>query len=358
MADMDIFNQDAFTMGQMIGTAEKVPYKPSLLGELNIFSPKPVRTNFATIEERDGVLNLIPTSPRGAPMPQGVVNKRRLRRVDTVRVAKQDFVRAEEVAGIRAWGSETELMQVAQLIVDKQTKLRDDMELTMEYHRMGAILGKVIDVDGSTIHDWFAEYNISAPTAIQFKLDTANTDVKKIIMSQVVRPMQRAAKNAWIIGRTYPVALCGDSFYDKFVNHQAVKETYLNWLSAQDLRQAYGASNANVKGAFAAFKFGGVLWINYRSSDVFDDNATNGLASLGIPSTQAKFFPMDADEIFQVVYSPGEGMNDVNTPGKPVYFELELEKRANPRWAELDMAAYPLHICARPETLFTAVENT
>lgn len=354
MAHMDIFKQDAFSMGTLTGTMERIPYRPSLLGSMNLFRKVPIRTEFFAIEEKNGVLNVIPTSPRGAPVPKGTRERRKIRRFDTVRLAKGDEIKAAEVQGVRAFGSETELKQVQELVVERQMKLREDLELTFEMHRLGAIQGKVLDADGSVIIDWFAEWNIAEPTAINFGLDTATTDVEKKIRADVIRAMQVKSQGAWVPG-AYAVGLCGDEFFDKLTNHKTVRETYLNYTAAANLRAMAGVAQPGPEGAFFEFTYGGVRFINYRGVDTFDENATGGVDSIGIAPDEVKLFPVGAKDVFQHAMSPGEGMNDVNQPGREVYAELELEKRANPRKADIEIYSYPLFVCTRPEMLMKGV---
>lgn len=353
MAHMDIFKDDAFSMGQLTGTVTRVPYTPSLLGTMGIFRRVPIRTEFFSVEEKEGTLALIQTSERGAPLEQNRRNRRKLRRFDTVRLAKGDRIKAAEVQGVRAFGSETELMQVQALVAEKQAELRDDLELTFEMHRLGALQGIVLDADGTPLFNWFDEFGITPPAAIDFNLDTATTDIEKLIRAEIIRKMQKVAKGAWVPG-TSVTALCGDVFFDKLTNHKTVRETYLNYTAAANLRAMGGVASPGPEGSFFEFSYGGVRFINYRGTDTFDDGATGGLNAIGIKSDEAKFFPVGARDVFQMALSPGEGMNDVNQPGREVYSELELEKRSNPRHADLEIYSYPLFICTRPEMLLKA----
>lgn len=345
MASMDIFNNDAFNMIELTGTVERVPYQPNLLGTLNIFEPMPVRTDHVAIEEKDRTLAIIQTSVRGAPLETHRTNKRRLRRFDTVRLAKGDRINASEIQGIRAYGSMTELRQVQDLVVEKQTDLRADMETTHELHRLGAIQGKVLDADGSTLFDWFSEYGISAPTAIQFKLDTATTNLRQICHN-VSRTMQRAAKGAFVPG-TRINALCGDSFFDKLIDHKWVRDTYLNRIGSEVLRENEAWREADLFG---------IRFINYRGTDTFADDGT-GVNSIGIKSGEAKFFPTGARGLFKVAYSPAESFNFVNTPGQEIY-SMMIPDRDRNMYVDIEQYSYPLYVCTRPEVLQTAVENT
>ena len=156
MVSMDIFHADAFSAIQLTAAVEKIPYRPALLGSLNLFEPDRIRVEWAVIEKRDGTLALIPTSERGAPPPEQVAIKRDIRSFRTVRLAKADTIRASELQNIRAFGSETDLQTVQQEVATRMARLRNDLELTLENHRLGAIQGIVVDADGNTaIVNWY-----------------------------------------------------------------------------------------------------------------------------------------------------------------------------------------------------------
>lgn len=356
---IDIFKDDAFSMGQMIGAIEKTPFVPHLLGTMNLFTPNPVRTEFVAIEAKDNALRIIQTTERGSPLVQNRRNRRNLRRFDTVRIAKSDTIRATEIAGVRAFGSETELMQAQEMVAGKQIELRRDMELTFEKHRLGAVQGIVLDADGQVINNWFTEWGISAPAVIEFKMATTSTEIE-LICRDVQRKMMRAAQGLWLPG-TYIACLCGDKFFDMLTTHKTVKETYLNQAQAASLRQSFGVAAENMTdGAFATFNYGGILFINYRGAD----NATDadiadgdGVESIGIASTDARFFPVGAPGVFQVALSPAESFDYVNTPGLEMYSMIIPDDKRN-QFVDVEVYSYPLFMCTRPEMLMRGVANT
>jgi hypothetical protein len=87
MVSMDIFHSDAFSAIQLTAAVEKIPYRPALLGSLNLFEPDRIRVEWAVIEKRDGTLALIQTSERGAPLAEQTAIKRDIRSFRTVRLA-------------------------------------------------------------------------------------------------------------------------------------------------------------------------------------------------------------------------------------------------------------------------------
>lgn len=332
MAGMNVFKGDAFSMMSLMAAIKNVDYKPQYLGSLGLFQDKPQRTRVVAVEEKDGALSIIQTSKLGAPLPQMGSDKARIRDFRTVRLAKGSTIYAHEIDGIREFGSETELKQVQVEVASRLQGLHDDLELTWERHRLGAVQGVVLDADNSTIYNYFTEFGIAQPDELGFDFDAlAAGELRAFIEKYVVRAMARAAKGAMVTGSSI-VALCGDDFWDKLVNHPEVRQTYLNYMAAVELREGT---------AFGAFRYAGVEWVNYRGTD---DNTT-----VAIAADKVKFFP-NAPGIFQVAWAPAEFMDATNRPGVPVT-PLVLPDEKRNAFVEVEVYSYPLFICTRPKTL-------
>ena len=341
MAGIDVFKADAFSMASMLKAIENVDYKPQLLGSLNLFTPNPIRTRVVTVENRDNVLSLIPTSPIGAPPSQLSADKRAVRNFNTVRIAKQSRIMADEIQGIRAYGSETELMQVQAEVARRLQRLHDDVELTWEFHRLGAVQGILADANGDPIFNYFTEFGVTQPDVVEFDFDTlANGAVRALIEGSIVRPMIRAAKGA-ITTSSRIVALVGDDFWDAFVANVEVRTSYLNWEAAASLRDAT---------AFSSFRYAGVEWINYRGTD---DNST-----VAIGADEAKFFPSNAPGVFEVAWAPAEFMDAANRPGVPVTPLTLPDPSGRDAFVDVEVYSYPLFIVKRPLTLRRAALAT
>ncbi len=334
MANMDVFGADAFTMMSMTAAVDKVGFKPQLLGDLGIFDPVPVRTTTVFIEARGTDPALIQTTTRGeAPTKKGA-EQRKVTNVETTRIATSDRVSADQIQNIRAFGSESEMQMVVNEVNRRQFLLRRDMELTLENMRLGAVQGIVYDADGSTkLFDWPTLLSQSIPTEVDFDLDAATpaSGVLRKKCNQVKRKMLRNLKGLGGGGVSI-IGLCGDAFWDDFTAHKEVRETFLNWAAAADLR----AGNA-----FGAFRFGDIDWVNYRGTD---DEST-----VGINTDKVKFFPRDSG-IFQTAWAPAETFDFVNTPGQPFYSWLVNDKDRN-AWVDVEMYSYPLHVCTMPQAL-------
>lgn len=343
---LNVFRNDAFSTISLTSWVDRLPYVPTMLGDMNLFTEVPIRTTAMAVEERNGVLVLVPTSPRGAPRTERTTEKRKMRYFSVPRLFHGDTIQSHEIQNVREFigtggVANTVLMQ---LVTEVQRRLAgptgilNNLTYTEEYHRLAAIQGLLLDADGSQLFNWFNEFGITQPTEIGFNLTagaTAETGTIRPLCNQILRAMKRAAQGTWLPS-TRVVALCGDTFFDGFTNHQDVRKTYQNFLDARELR---GGSQFT---AFATFEFAEIAWVNYRGSD---DNST-----IAIPTDKVKFFPLGAPGVFQKGMAPGESFEWVNQPGKPRYVRMIPDEKRNEH-VDIEATAYPLHICTRPDML-------
>ncbi len=336
MVHMDIFDDDMFSLINMTRAIQKLPNVPSFLGNLGIFGEgEGVETNRVSLEQVGMTLELIPTSPRGTEPPKSKNDKRSARVFDIPRVAKGDQLFAGEIQGIRAFGSESDLEAVVMKIAQKQQRLMTNVALTMEYHRLGAVQGILLDTDGSTLVNYFTEFGITPPTEIDFDLDNASPTEGDLLnkIKAAKRTAIRALGAAYIPGQTRFLWLCGDTFYDQFTVHQDVRQTYKNWEAAANLRGAVGS-------VFQTFQFGEMEWHNYQGTD---DNST-----VAIAPTECKLIVLGVPGLYRRVNGPGEDFDTVNTTGQPLYSMIVRDEKRN-QWVQPEVYAYPLHMLTRPE---------
>lgn len=336
MAGINIFDTDAFGGFELTAALNNVPHKPQLLGSLGIFESAPVMTEVVAVEQRENDLALVGTTPRGAPLPQRPKDARNIRNFRTVRVAKGDRLMASELQNIRAFGSMSELEVVQSEVMRRLVGVRNDVELTHEYMRLGAVQGILTDADASTIYSYYTEFGIAQATEVDFDLDNASpaSGAVRKKCNAIIRAMQRAANGLWTPS-TEVIGLCGDNFYDDLTAHSEVRQTYLTQPEQSALRETVGR-------AFDAFRYGGITFVNYRGTD---DNST-----VAVGTDSCKFLPTGAPGVFQWVQSPGESFDWVNTPGQPFYAMQVPDKDRN-QFVDLEVYSYPLYICTRPGML-------
>jgi hypothetical protein len=337
MASMDIFNQDAFSQISLTQAFENTEYLPQ---ELNgLFTPKPISTSTAMIEIKDNEITLIPTTLRGEALEEMKGGNRSIRSLNTVRMAKGSTINAVEVANIRSFGSETEAMQIQDLITERIQGLNDDLELSFEYMRLGALQGLVLNPkDGSVIYNMYSELGVTQDAEVDFDLDSASPAEGALVKkcNAMVRKIIKNSKGA-VTPTTRIVAKVGENFWDDLTAHPEVRETYKNWQQAEALR-------GDLQKPYSEFKFGGIFWKEYRGTD-------DG-SKVAVGADKAIFYPENVKDNFIHTMSPADEFIDfVNTRGKRVYTMLEKDPSVNKKWVRPEIYAYPLIYCARPKTL-------
>lgn len=338
MSSMDAFASDAFSMVELTGVVNKVDYVPQGIGSLGIFNGAPKRTTKVFVDRREKTLALIPTSPRNAPPVEDKQADRSAVALETTRLAKSQKLYATEMQDVRAFGFENDVENAAAKMAEILGDLRAQQELTHEYHRLGAVQGKLLDADGTTvIYNYFTEFGEAEVSAVNFGLGTATTDVLAK-SKEVTRGMARAAKGAFT-PQTRVIGLAGDAFFDQYTSHPNIEKFYLNQLGTQAAQNQEQFSRFDVPGTNLSL-------INYRGTD---DNS-----AVAVPTAECKFFPQGARGVFEFAMGPDETFNGVNQPGQQVYAERVFERENNPgqsRWVDVQTRSFPLFICAQPRVL-------
>lgn len=332
MVGMVIFTDDAFRTVELTEAASDIDFVPGLLGELGIFEEEPLYGREFGVERKGNTLAMVPTSSLGAPPRNTPRDPRNLETFNTIRLADSFTLYAFEIQGIRDDGPDGGLLDTQIEYASRLGKVKSQMDLTHEFHRLGALQGKLLDADGtSVIYDYFERFGIAEEAAFNF--DLANQEAKlRHKCHELTRSMARSAKGAFT-SATSVHALCGDEFYDNFIDHPSVQKTYENWSAAAESRE---------NKAFGAFRFGGVTWHNYRGTD---DNST-----VAIATDHVKFFPKGARGVFKKALSPAEFGPWVGTRGQENYV-LNVTDKDREAWAKGEMYSYPLYMCGKPGVL-------
>lgn len=320
MAEISIFEDDAFSVTSLLASINEEHVIPGQIAASGLFTEEGSTTVTQQIEKDGDVLELVAAAPRGAPGQVVIGSKRSLIPFNCVHLPQEFTIMADEIQGIRAFGSRTELQGVQDLVNAKQNKARGQLDLTHEYQRIGAIKGQVVDKDGSILVDLFQMFGLKQQ---KLKMEFGVVDVS-VRAGEALDMQEDVLGNATGTGA---IAWCGKNFWADLISDDSVKEAYLNHEAASALR---GDRRQ-------AFEFGGVLWIRYRGKlagtpFVGDDHAY--LVPDGVPG------------LFKTVFAPANYMETVNTLGLPYYTKLERMKYDKGVTGETQ--SNPLHICSRP----------
>lgn len=326
MALLDAFNSNMFSTVSLSTAVNKLPFKPGRIGAMNLFENKGIRTTTVVIEERQGRLALLTSTRRGSTVSQSYDKARRTARSFVIpHYNYDDEILADDIQGVRAFGSETELEVLSQVVNDTLGEMRAQHDVTHEFLRAGAVQGLIKDGDGSTLFNLFTEFGVSE-TVRSFELEVATTDVRGLCLA-TIRDIEDALGAA---PYTQVHGFCGDTFFDEFISHADVQDAYSRFKDGEMLRND----------PRAAFPFGGILFENYRAKVGSTDY---------IPLTECRFFPTGTPGLFKEHFAPADFIETVNTVGKPVYAKQARIKFD--KGIEVHTQSNPLPLCTRPLVL-------
>ena len=331
MAHMDVFRTDAFSMMELTAAINDEPYVPGRVGQMGIFDKRGVRTTLVSIEKQGATLALIPTTPRGAPPVQNVKNLRDIRDFRIPRLAVSDTISAEEVQGIRAFGTESEIKAVQTEVMERGARMARNLDATLEHHRMGALKGIVYDADGTTVLlNLYTAFGVSQQTELAWNIDATAVGDLRPKVSALIRAVEDELGGLPYTGIH---VFCSSQFFDDLTQHGEVRETFL-YQQGSVLRERV---------ARRELAFGGVMFEEYRGS-------VGGIKY--IADDKAIAFPLGVSELFITRFAPADYWDTVNTTGLPRYMRQWGDEQQANRFRVVEVQTNPVHICTRPSTLF------
>lgn len=317
--------QDLFTVASLSASINKLPVIPSKVGAMGIFEEKGVTTTAVVIDEYEGRLVLVPNASRDAD-PAAIKGGKRGRRIfETLHLPLGRPLLPSQLQGIASFGQEAASTPVATVINDHLQELKNSIESTREFQRVGALRGKLLDADGAVIVDLFSEFGVEQEK-VTVALGTASTNVRKACLD-AKRYAESKLGGVMVTGFR---SFCGPDWFDAFTDHEKVKAAFAGYQEAQD----------KIGGDLrSGFTFGGIEFIEY-------DVTVSGQRY--IPSNVAQVFPVGKG-IFKMFNAPANYNETVNTVGLPFYSKGEARKLGK-GW-DVEAQANPLAMCLFPEAL-------
>lgn len=323
MATLDIFKNDAFALSALTAAIQNVPYQPQRLEQLGLFgAAEGISTLSVMIEQYDNVLALVPVSQRGAPASQMTRGTRKLHSFTLPHLKPEEAVMADEVIGVRAFGSETEVETVANLVAKRLGKMRQNIEYTKESHRMLALKGLSVDAAGNNV-DLFTTFGVTQDT-IDFALDVDTTNIRQKCLD-LLESIEDSLGGLSFSGVR---VLCGKTFWRSFIEHKMVKDTYYGTQAVAELR-----GDPRME-----FEYAGIVFERYR-----------GTSAVKIEDNDAYAVPEGVLDLFIARNAPADYVETVGTIGQAMY--AKQEEMPFGRGIKMEAQANPLHLCTRPKAV-------
>jgi len=329
---LDVFSSDAFSFVALTDAINKIPFAPNRASVVVDWNEQGVPVTTVEFEQIENVLTLVNPSPRGAPGETRAKPKRQVEVISIPHYELNGGVAASEVQGVRAFGQGSVMQTAQQKVAEVQLVQANDLDATLEYQRLGAIKGIVLNGDGSTMVNLFTKFNVTPQTEVDFNLDsTADDGALLTTCTQIVRGAARALGGTPFTGI---YAFCSDSFWDALLSNTERRKTY----------QAQNAAQLRDGDAFGTYSFGGITFENYRGGVGTEESTAF------IEADKAYCFPVGVPRLFRTVYAPADYWETVNSDGLPRY--SRLFPWDNMKGVGIDTQTNAMSYCTRPRALF------
>jgi hypothetical protein len=327
---VDIWDGDGFTIESLTAAINSEPYRPGQVSASGIFNEDGVTTTRISIEERNGQLSLVEPTPRGGPGETTGDDNRRLVPFDVNHYERDDSVMADEVQNVRAFGSGDQLETIQGRVERKGMRHAQDLTMTLEHQRVGAIKGIVTSKSGATLHDLYNRFGIAVPAAVSLELDVDTSNVGSLFQD-VIFSIEDALDETYAGIHVYT----GRNFHKAMWTHKSVRDTFLYNSGAQVLR-------SDVPDKYELF---GATWERYRTGA----KATADLGAPYIGADEARVVIKGVPDLFITRFAPADYEETVNTVGLPFYMKQWAKPNGKGRNIEVQMNA--ISLCTKPATL-------
>jgi hypothetical protein len=281
------------------------------------------------IEQREGVLSLLPSVPLGAPATVGNRERRSMRSFALPWIPHDDVILPADIQGMPALGLSDAADPLVEVMNRKLTLMRRKHAQTREYMEMNALRGIVKDGAGTTLYNYFTEFGLEQ-ISVDFVFGTAGTNVQG-----KVRTVLRGIEDS-LLGETMTTAhaLVSSEFFDKLISHPKTEDAYkfFSATGGQPLREDMRR----------AFPFAGILFEEYNGSVTL----SNGTSERLIPTGEGIAFPLGTFDTFTTYGGPANLLETANTIGLALYARQMMDTKG--RWIDLMTEASILPVNKRP----------
>ncbi|MGR6863316.1 major capsid protein [Aliivibrio salmonicida] len=234
-------NQDLFSVTALTAAVNQVDIVPGRIKALKIFHEAGIATTDFALEYKNGTVSLVKSGSRG----EDSVNtpddqKRKIVKFSTTHLKQTDSLYADDFQNVRPFGDATYDDQVQQFMLDKFSAMSRNNEATIEYQRIGAFAGKILDADGSVILDLYNNFGIKPVVdTIDLSLGTTKKQIRAI--------KKKSKESLKVTNVPRWIAFCGSDFFDSLEAASDVKEALVRTKDAEQLQDdndsiAFGVS--------------------------------------------------------------------------------------------------------------------
>lgn len=321
--NLGIFDSDKFSLQELTAAINEAPALPSRLATLGLFQEEGIMSTSLVVEKDVDTLTLVANQSRSSTPSATGGSTRSVASFVTTHLPTQNTVTADTIQNLRAFGSNSEEQTMRQYIDRLLAKMRRRIDATIEYQRIGAIKGTVIDADGTTvIENLFTKFGLTQQTAT-LSLNSSTANIRGEVLAALDK-VESALGNEPYAGMR---CLCGKTFFRALIGHAKVEKAYELYESGLFLR----------KDPRLGFDFAGVTFEEYRGAIGGQPFIADG---------EAYLFPTGVEDAFITRFAPANYVEAANTIGLPYY--AKQEPTALGKGILVESQSNPISLCTRP----------
>lgn len=321
-----------FSVLALTAALNNIGFVPGQLGATGIFDPEGVDSTLIKVELMDGQLHIIEPSARGGPGQTSSDEDRSTVTFEIDHFEVNDFIAADQVQGVREFGTDDELETIQGRIDKRLRKHARDFDATLEHQRVGAIKGVVVSGKGKVLHNLYSRFEIAVPAPVSLGLGSQVQGIATNIKSEVMYRIEDELDAPY--ERIH--AMCGRDFHDALWEQKEVRESFIAENAGYQLRN----------GAPDVFRVGQVTFERYRTGrKATEANGGSGF----IAPDEAQAFPVGVPDLFITRFAPADLEETVNTIGLPRY--ARQYQSANGKGRHLDVQMNAISLCTQPKVL-------
>lgn len=340
----DFLADPAFSVRNMTRYIRRMPNVYGRLAQMGLFMPETTHLPFVEIEIERETMSIIPVSARGTPAPRSSGSKRETRNLNLLRIALDDYINADALAGRREAGTQNELMHPLREIGKRMAKVGVQQFQTLEFLKWGVLKGNVYDADGArllyNVYDLMGEQQAT----IEFALDATTFDPVDQAKRETVRFVEQNLQGDTLSGYHW---FCGPTFFDRMVKNPAVRETY----------KYFGANPANplVSGVSNIFIHCGMVFEEHNGVVSYKRPDGTVVTHKFIADDEAIGVPLGTQFTFTTYYGPADFIHTVNQEpeddGSQTYLYAMVKPTPDDRGLQLYTQQAPLPMCLHPRLI-------
>ena len=244
----------------------------------------------------------------------------------------------KNIQNSRAFGSETELQQLEAEVTSRLDDLVPMHEATLEYHRVNALQGILLDADGSTLLNLFTEFGLTQQT-LDVAFSSASTEVRDRLVA--AKRLSESALGGLVVSDY--IGLCSSGWLDSLCSHATVKDT-LKYQQGQTLQ-------SDLRNGF---RFADIQFEEYRGAVTIPDSVGGGTATF-IPANTAWLVPKA--DIFVTRFAPADYEETVNTVGLPRYAKMANDPSGLNKYRTINTQSNAISLCLRPDAVIKLTKS-